>query len=232
MRFFILVSLCCGLALSAFAAEEPKGTQVSLSARAESWLANDELVVTFRVSAEGSNADKLRQRVNRKSEQIIKRLKREKLKVSTTGRRMEEVRDYKRRIRTGWRLIQTGRIVSGDLDAVAAWLGDIESMGAELQSIQYGVSRKARRKASNRLRLQAISGFRAKASLVAGALDASTFRIINLRTSSPNLSRPAPYGAMAMSAEKVQPALSAGESHLVIEVSGSIEVPFRDFKAE
>ncbi|MFQ5355919.1 MAG: SIMPL domain-containing protein [Mariprofundaceae bacterium] len=232
MRFFILISLCCGLAISAYAAEEPKGTKVSLSAQAESWLANDELIVTFRISAEGNNADKLRQQVNRKSKQILKRLRREKLKVSTTGRRMEEVRDYKRRIRTGWRLTQTGQIVSEDLDAVAAWLGDIESIGVELQGIQYGVSSKARRKAANRLRLQAISGFRAKARLVAGALDASTFRIINLRTSSPKLPRPAPFRAMSMTAEKAQPALSVGESHLVIEVSGSIEVPFRDFKAE
>jgi predicted secreted protein len=233
MPVLVLLFLCLSMALPAQASEEQaRGTVISLSAQAESWLPNDELVVLFSISAEGRDADQLRLLVNQKSKKIRERLKHETLKLSTTGRRMEEIRDPKRGIRTGWRLIQSGRIISHELDAVANWLNDIESLGGRLQSLQYRPSDKTKRRVSGRLRLQAIKAFRSKAGQIAKALDASTFRIINLQATTPPLPRPMEFRSTAIMTENITPALSPGESHLVIEVRGSIEVPFKDFKSE
>ena len=101
-------------------AGEAKGSVVSLHASAQQMLPNDEVVVRFRIEAEGKDAMVLRRRVNRVSRAVSERLGREKgVVLATTGRRIEPVwRDDRlshRRVRDGWRLVQTRRAASRDL---------------------------------------------------------------------------------------------------------------------
>lgn len=215
-------------------AEEPKGTDVSLSATAEAMLPNDEAVVRFRIEAEGPKADALRQQVNRISQAVGERLGREKgLVQQTTDRRIEPVWHYdsasRRQIRDGWRLVQGWRVTTTRLDAVPDWLDGIERAGAHLDGLSFRASRQAQRAALDRLRMQAVSEFRAQAAVTAKALGASSYRILRLNTNA-MVPRPMmPMMAMARSENAPTPTLEAGESRLSVTVSGDILLPEKDY---
>jgi len=238
MRYvFFLLSLFCLSPVQAQASDVlPTGTRINLSAMAETSLPNDEVALTFRVEKDGTNASSVRQYVNRVSGAIQKRLKHEPgVKLKTISRSMQPVWQYpknRQRVRTGWRMTQTGQVVSSKLDAVPNWLDAIESAGANLSGLQFRISSTASKSAQDQLRLQAISLFRQKAGVIAKGLSASSFRIIQINTNS-RMPRPVMYRAemamMAKSADAAPPSLSAGEGKISVTVSGSIQVPFTDF---
>lgn len=230
IAIFAALLLC---SVPAFAAEA-KGTVVSLGAQATQVVANDEVVVHFRIEAEGRDAAALRRRVNRISQVVSDRLGREKgVVLTTTGRRIEPVwRDDKvsrRRVRDGWRLVQNGQIESHDLAAVADWVDAIERAGAHLDGLRFRASVVSLQAARDKLRTQAIARFRAEAASAAKALGASSFRILRLNT---NAVLPGPRPMMAMARVASAPALVAGESRVTVTVSGEIRLPERDYPAK
>jgi len=216
----------------------PTGTRINLSATVSSQLPNDELLITYRVEKEGVDAAKVRGYVNRVSKSVQQRLKQERgLALKTISRNMQPVWKYPKnsqRIRTGWRMTQTGQIRTKRMDHVSDWLDAIEGAGAHLSGLNFRISDSASKQGQDALRLQAIASFRAKAAVIAHGLNAASFRIIRLNTSSAS-PRPLVYrGEMAMMAKAAAdaPALSAGEGKLSVTVSGEIEVPFTDFPAQ
>lgn len=222
------------ISVPAVADEVKKGSVVSLSAQASQMLPNDEAVVRFRIEAEGTQADALSQRVNRISQAVSDRLGREKdVVLATTGRRLEPLwRDDKvshRRVRNGWRLVQSGQAESHDLAAVAGWVDTIERAGAHLDGLRFQASAAALQAARDKLRMQAIACFRAKAAATAKALDATSFRILRLSTDSTG---PAPMPMMAMARGAPTPALAPGESLVKVTVRGEIQLPERDYPAK
>jgi predicted secreted protein len=235
MRSLLLSLLLISLSMPAMA-EEPKGTQVSLSAMAEEMLPNDEVVVRFRIEAEGPRADALRQKVNHISQVVSERLGREKgLVQQTTGRRMEPVWHYdsasRKQIRDGWRLVQSEQVTSTQLDAVPDWLDAIEQAGAHMDGLTFCVSRQAQHAAQDRLRLQAVAEFRARAAATAKALGAVSFRILRLNTNA-IMPRPIlqPMMGMAMAAKaQAEPALEGGQGRITVTVSGEILLPEKDY---
>jgi len=237
MRYLLILSLFILTPVSAQAENpQPAGTRINLSATAERELPNDEVVITFRVEKEGKDAQNIRQQVNQITAKIQKRLTKELgLKLKTTSRNMQPLWHHPKnqpRVRTGWRMIQSEEITSSNLDAVPHWLDAIESEGAHLSSLQFRLSRERSGQTRDALRLQAIKTFRSKAAVIAKGLDAKSFRIIHLNSSS-QAPRPVLYRSemamLAKSADVSAPALSAGEGHLQITVTGEIEVPFTDF---
>jgi predicted secreted protein len=216
-------------------ADAAKGTVVSLAASAAQILPNDEVVVSFRIEAEGRKAAALGARVNRISQAVSKRLAREKgVHLATTGRSLEPRwhldNASHRQVRDGWRMVQNGRATSRDLDAVAAWVDAIELAGAHLDGLRFRISASALQAAENRLRMRAIARFRAQAAATAKALDATSFRILRISTdhSAPG---PMPMMAMARGAAPV-PALAAGQGRVTVGVSGTILLPERDYPVQ
>lgn len=237
MRSLLILSILFFVPILALAeSNQPAGTIINLNATEEIRLPNDEVVISFRVEKEGANADEIRRYVNRVSEAIQRRLKKESaVKLKTVGRNIQPMWKYPKhsqRVRTGWRMTQSGQVISSKLDAVPKWLDTIETEGAHLSSLQFRISSSASKKARDRLRLKAISSFRKKATGIAKGLNAEHFRIIQLNTSSqmpqPVIHR-AEMAMMAKSADAPPPSLSAGESSLRITVNGTIQVPYIDF---
>ncbi|ATX80591.1 putative conserved protein YggE, contains kinase-interacting SIMPL domain [Mariprofundus aestuarium] len=238
MRYLLMLSLLLFTpALAQAESDQPAGTRINISASAETEIPNDEMVITFRVEKEGKHANEIRQHVNRVSAAIQKRMKSERgVKMKTTDRTMQPVWHHPKnmtRIRTAWRMTQTEQITSSNLDAVPEWLDAIEAEGANLANLQFRVSRNSSLETQALLRLQAIKAFRAKAATIARGVDARSFRIIRLNSSS-HTPQPVMYRAeMAMMAKAAEasapPALSAGEGLVRVTVNGEIEVPFTDF---
>jgi len=223
--------------LHVLAADAPRGTHVSLSAEAESRLPNDELVVQFTVAKDGKNASALRSEVNRISQAVDARLNAEEgLKVTTTDRSLAPIWEYDRpngkKIRTGWRMLQSTQVITQKLEEVSGWLDAIEAAGAQVKALTFRVNSETLRETQNDLRMQAIAAFRAKAADFAKGLDAPSFRILELQTDSPQVYPMQAMRVQNMAADEsmaAAPVLSSGESPVTVRVSGIIEIPFKDF---
>lgn len=212
--------------------EQPQGTLVSLSAETSEEVANDELVVYYRIAERGPNAKRLQQKVNGIAAAIEARLGKEKVKHKTTGRRLSPVSSDGVFTTREWEMVQSGEIRTGDLDAVSEWLGDIEASGAKLNRLQFQVSEAVRKKIEERLRLAAIADFRTKAATITKGLAGKSFKIIQLNTSSSAPVVPYMRDSYSLKAEvSSAPRMSSGESKVQVSVSGSIEVPFTSFPA-
>ncbi|MDQ6971034.1 MAG: SIMPL domain-containing protein [Mariprofundaceae bacterium] len=123
-------------------------------------------------------------------------------------------------------------MISLQLDHVADWLDDIEQAGARLDGLNFRISDAFRESKNRELRLKAVQQFRNKAAAMARALDAASYRIINIRAGAG--SPPAPRMAravMAMSAD-APPALNSGESRLSVSVSGEIQLPEKSYSVQ
>ena len=237
MRYlFVFSLLMLAPALGQAEPDQTNGTRVSLSATAEAVVANDEVTISFRVEQQGKDVDQIRRYVNRVTAEVKKRLEKQKdVKLETTSRRLQPVWRYQKngeRIRVGWQMLQSGRITSRRLDEVAGWLEEIETAGAHLTSLQFGISSRTLAKTKEELNLQALNRFRDKASQIAKGLAAESFRILRLSTDS-QLPQPVvrrrEMAMMAAAPEAEPPALSAGEGTVQVTVSGEIELPHIEY---
>ena len=236
MKYLIVLSLI--FITPAWADEKPqqKETLISLSATSSISLPNDEAVVRYRMEATGKHANGLRRKVNGMSQLIHQQLKGVKgIKQTTLSRRMEMLWRYdklnSRQVRDGWKLVQVEQLVSTNLDAVPDWVDGIEKAGAHLNNLSFRISDTSMKATKNSLRLQAIQAFRKKASSFAKALDAVSFRIIQLQTSQQRSVYPMQRQAMAMmsKSESSPPQLNAGEGKISVTVSGNIALPFMSY---
>ena len=229
MKYLLILSTLLFMPLAHAETNQPQGTLVSLSAEASEEAINDELIVHYRIAERGGNAKMLQQKVNAIAGKIEARLKSEKVKHKTTSRRLSPVSSDGVFSTREWEMVQSGEIMTGELEAVSGWLGDIEATGAKLNHLQFKVSDAVYEKIEERLKLEAIASFRTKAETIAKGLSGKNFRIIQLNTSgsAPVMAyrQEKSYSLMSSSA----PQMSAGESTIKVNVSGTIEVPFRNF---
>jgi len=226
--------LVCSFAFQGIA-KEMQGTVVSLSAEATVEVANDEVVVNFRVEERGKKLDALRKRVNQMSASIKKSLAKEKgVKLKTSSRRVNPVwkPNQYNTVRDSWVVVQTATITSKNLGDVPRWLNIIEHAGAKLQNLSFRISDTLRRSTQEQLRIQAIQQFRIKAATVSKALDATSFSIRHLNTGNVFSPPPVYRGEMVMMSKSrdAAPALSSGDSRITVSVNGDIVVDQVKFK--
>jgi len=237
IKYLIVLSL---LFITPACATEPadSGTVLSLSATAALAVENDQLLVSFRIEAEGPDAAKLQKVVNDTSQRVkVLLAKHPEIKLQTTGRKLQALTHYDkataRQVRDGWRLVQSEQAITHSLASVPEWVDGIERAGAHLNGLNFRVSEKKRETTLETLRMQAVQTFRMRAASMSKALDAPSFRILKLRTD--NRMPPSPVmqrGVMAMSAAESAPSFNAGESQLSLTVSGDIMLPEKNFPAK
>jgi len=212
--------------------DQPTGTRINLSATVEQSIANDEMLVQYRIQEKGGSADKLQQKVNRIAAKLEARLKSEKVKHKTTGRSLRP--DWEKGVFNfqRWNASQSGQIVTRDLDSISNWLGDIEAMGVKLNNLSFRISSDKMRNIRDELRLQALKKLRAKAATLSRGVAAKSFRIIRIQTSAgqqPVYRERLMMTDSSMAKRISAPVVTAGESKSSLTVSGEIEVPFTDF---
>ena len=235
----LIVTMTLGALASASALAKPvPGAEVSLSAQARAMVANDQVVVDYRIEASGRHPDALRRQVNGESQAIDARLAKEVgVMQATTGRSIEPIEHYdqtaRREVNDGWRVAQSAEITASHLAAVPHWLSAIETDGARIDGLHYRVSDATMAATKERLRLEAIHEFRQQAAMVAGALGVASFRIVSL-TDNVEIPTPGPvrFMAVAMNAPAPTPALDSGDSTVRVTVSGQIELPAKIYAAK
>jgi len=234
MKYLML--LCLLFITPAWAAQPADtGTLVSLSATSSLTVQNDQLLVSFRIEAEGPDPTNLQRIVddtNRRVQALL--AQHPEIKLQTTGRKLQALTHYDktktRQVRDGWRLVQNEQAITHSLASVPAWVDGIERAGAHLNSLSFRVSEKKTEATLEKLRMQAVEKFRMRAASMSRALDATSFRILNLRTD--NRMPPSPVmqrNLMAMAPAESTPSFNAGESRLSVTVSGDILLPEKYF---
>jgi len=231
MKYLMILSTLLFMPFAYAETSQPEGTRVSLSAEASEAALNDELIVHYRIAERGGNAKMLQQKANGIAVAIEARLKKEKVKHKTTSRRLSPVSNDGVFSTREWEMVQSGEIKTGELEAVSGWLGDIEATGAKLNRLQFKVSDATYKQIEARLKLEAIAAFRSKAAIIAKGLSGKSFKIIQLNTSgsAPVMAHREKRSYSMMSSASEAPQLSAGESTIKVNVSGTIEVPFKNF---
>ena len=234
IKYLIVLSL---LFITPAWATEPAdtGTVLSLSATAALTVENDQLLVSFRIEAEGPDAAKLQKVVNDTTRKVQALLAQHPdIQVQTTGRSLQALTHYDKatsqQVRDGWRLVQNEQAITHSLASVPEWVDDIERAGAHLNGLNFNVSEKKTEATLEKLRMQAVQTFRLRAASMSKALDAPSFRILRLRTD--NRMPPSPVmqrNLMAMSPAESAPSFNAGESRLSVTVSGDILLPEKNF---
>lgn len=234
IKYLIVLSL---LFITPAWATEPAdtGTVLSLSATAALTVENDQLLVSFRIEAEGPDAAKLQKVVNDTTRKVQALLAQHPdIQVQTTGRSLQALTHYDKatsqQVRDGWRLVQNEQAITHSLASVPEWVDDIERAGAHLNGLNFNVSEKKTEATLEKLRMQAVQTFRMRAASMSKALDAPSFRILRLRTD--NRMPPSPVmqrNLMAMSPAESAPSFNAGESRLSVTVSGDILLPEKNF---
>jgi len=236
MNYLIVLGLL--FATPAWAAEHAseKETHIHLSATSNLTLANDEVVINYRMESVGRNANALRNKVNAMAQRIQQQLQAEKhMKLTTLSRRMDIIWRYdkqnNKQVRDGWRLVQVEQLVSTKLNAVPEWVDTIEKAGAHLNNLSFRISDAAMQAAQTSLRLQAIKAFRSQAKSMAKAFEATSFRIVQLQTTQQQPVYARRQTMMSKSADS-GPNFHAGESKVSVTVSGSIALPFVSYSID
>jgi predicted secreted protein len=224
MRALILALLLAPVAAAA-QAPETLFNLVSLNAQAEREIPNDLLTAMLAAESEGPDPAPLADAVNRTMQRALaSALAYKTVKAQSTGYQTIPVYD-KNRV-TRWRVRQELRLESADFAAATELVGKLQAT-LMVTGLTLSVSGETRRKAENALMTEALAAFDERARVVRDAMKAKGYRVRDLQVS-PGGAAPRPIFAMAaraMSSESLaQPAVEPGSTHIVVTVSGTIQL--------
>lgn len=220
----ILFALLC-LSLTGTALADDDGVRLNLSAVSEREVDNDLMGVTLQVDRSGEDTAELALAVRGIMERAL-----------DTGRAYPQVRlrtpayttqpVYERRDgetrQTGWRITQTLELESTDMEAATELTGKLQQGELRVIRMAFSVSPESRNRIRRELTHEAIDLWRDKAATAARRMQASHWEPVEL-TVQDDLDGPPvrPMVARAMDAVGSAPAVEAGTSRVIVQVSGS-----------
>lgn len=221
-----LLPLLCALALPVLAApaDKPSGTLIDFQVQADRTAANDLGRATAYIEATAPNPGELARKVNGVMAGALATAKLESaVKVRSGSTHSSPIYAKGSRQIEAWRMRSELLLESRDAAALAELLGKLQNSLA-VGSIGFVPAPETRRKAEDEATLDAIAVFQDKAARYAGALK-KNYRIKSLHIGSHGAVPPAPtFRAMAMTADSAPMPVEAGESQVVVTVSGQIEL--------
>jgi predicted secreted protein len=228
-RHRVAALLALALFASPLAAHEDPAqakNRVSFQVERSRDVANDWVVATVGVTEEDSDAARLAGRVNEAMRWALDVAKRvEEVEARSGGYQTHPVHDSGKIVR--WRASQDLLLESGDVDALSALLGELQSR-LLLRGVSFGVSPETRRETEKALVTEALGAFQQRAKQVQGDLGARDHAIVSVSIHTPRGGgRP-----MAMEMRSVAkagvapPAFESGESTLSVNVDATIELEF------
>lgn len=209
-------------------AEELNYNLIHLSAGAESDVDNDILIVLMNSFAEKNSAREASESVNADMDRALKICAQYSTVKTRTMNYQTRPNYNKTRTITGWHASQQLRLESSDFEKLSKLVGILQEQ-LSVDSMRFEVSSEKRKKAVEELTVSALKEFTAKAQLITKTIGASDFRLVNLNLGENFPTRPYQRGfqAEAMSlAKDAAPAVQAGESRILVQVNGSIQLVF------
>lgn len=212
---------------TAYAHEDVKNyNQISLQASASADVENDTMLVLLYAQEEGSKASVLSERVNKKINQALAKLKQYKnIKVETESYSTAPV--YNKNQIIAWRVRQSIKLESKDMPLMSEVLGELQQQ-LNLSSISFDISRDKREQQTQLLIDQALTAYNKRATQITKKLKRASYKIVNMNVSTSASAGPYKYRAaramVADAAPVVVPEMAGGDKTLTVRVSGTIEL--------
>jgi predicted secreted protein len=223
MRNLLLALLFAPLAAAA-QSPETLFNLVSLNAEADREIPNDLLTATLVAEAEGADPAQLADGVNRAMQRALSTAVAAKSVKAQSGA-YQTIPIYDKNRVARWRVRQELRLESADFAAATELIGKLQA-SLMVTGMTLSVSAAARRKAENALIAEALAAFEERARVVRDAMKAKGYRMRDLQVSAGG--NPPPRPMLAMAARTLQegapPAVEAGTTRLVVNVSGTIQL--------
>lgn len=229
---FLLLALALGIGLPATPAAGQEEThppgRVHLAVDAERPVANDRAVAALELTDEDDDPAELADRVSRRVQAALDRARQEPgVEVRTGGIQTRPV--YHEGELRRWRASQRLVLETERLDALPALLGELQS-DVPLASVDFTVSRKARRAAEEELIAEALTAFRDRAQRVGETLGARGVTLHELHVDTgAGVPPPRPYDGRTVmmesaAADQAAPPLAAGTSRVTVTVRGAVQL--------
>jgi predicted secreted protein len=217
---------CVLLAMAPMAHGEDAEREVTLSASAQTSVAQDWLSMRFAVRLDGADASALQSELKQRLQQAIDAVQgmaqADDLQVQTGGFRLTP-RYNSAGASMGWRgsaeLVLRGRDF-GRIGQASAKLHDLAVV-----SVDMSVSNALARQTRESVRLEAIAAFREQAASVAKAFGYSDYDLldVNVGSDSPDMGR-GPMMMRAMAADAAPMPVVAGQEDISVQVTGRIRL--------
>ena len=228
MRAALGAALAMAIAGAASAqpfAPDPKN-RVSFAVERTRDVANDWIIAVVGTTDEDSDAARLADRVNDTMDWALGVAKQAKgVTVKSGGYSTQPVHDKDGKI-ARWAASQDLYLESGDIEAVSALIGKLQSK-ALLRSISFSVSPETRRKTEETMIGDALNAFTERAKKITGGLAARDYEIVAISIQTPGGGGPMPMYARAEMAamDKVSaPSFESGQSTLQVRIDATIEI--------
>ncbi len=223
----IVVALCIlpQWAQAQVAGANPRYNVIELAANVQREVANDWMTAQLFVEFNDANPANLANQLNRTVSEGLRIAKEHgAVKVRTGNNQTYPIYGRNNQVQ-GWRGRAELRLETRDFAAGAALVGKLQAT-MQLAGMQFAVSPEARQKAENEMLADAIAAFRARAEIAKTALGGKSYRIqrLGLNTSSSGAPPRPMLRAMATEAAMAAPPVEAGESVILVNASGSVEI--------
>ncbi len=210
-----------------YAHEEVKNyNQINLEASASAEVENDTMIVSLYAQEEGSKAVALSNRVNKKINGALEKLKQYKnIKVETESYSTNPV--YNKNQVIAWRVKQSIQLESKDMSLMSEVLGELQQQ-LKLNGISFDVSPGKREQQTRVLIDQALTAYNKRATQIANKLHHDGYKIVSMKVSTSASAAPYRYKMarvmMAEATPAVAPEIAKGDQTLSVRVSGTIEL--------
>ena len=208
----------------ALADEEVQFNIVNLRVEQTREVSNDVMVVVMQAAAQKNSSAEAARSVNEVmawADKIIS----EDQRISHQTLNYQTRPIYQNKTITGWSASQQLQLQSQDIEALTTMLGTLQQK-LQIGSMRFQVSTDRRAEELETLVVEALEAFRGKAELVSRTLKAEDYRLVNL--SIDENGSPMPYRAVAraeaMTVGAPPPSVEAGDSKLLVSVTGSIQL--------
>jgi predicted secreted protein len=230
-QWLIFSPLLLLLAAPADAADTPTYQRIEFSTEVAREITNDQMNATLSVELSDKDAGKLSQQLTLAMNIAMKKAAAYPTVKTTTGNQ-NTWPIYGRGITSpsvldSWRGRAEIRLESKDFKAAAELIAKLQE-SLQINGISFGVSPDTRRKVEDSLTAEAITAFKTRADTIRSAWSAQSYKLVQMNLGS---SGGSPYMPMmrAMSMAKAADAapaqdMAGGETRLVVNVSGSIEL--------
>jgi predicted secreted protein len=200
---------------------------INLDASATTDVSNDELITHLQVIEDGRDPAKLTSLVNKKTGLVLDALENFKAISAKTSNYNTRPLYHEGEI-SSWQVSQQLTLETSDFEQMSQFIAEINSL-ANIQSMQFRVSRQQAEQVKQALLKEAIGKFKNKAKLVADQFDSPKYQLVSLSVDGNHISpMPVMERATMMAADAsgkgVPAALSAGSNEVTVQVRGTVQL--------
>lgn len=198
---------------------------INLSESASQEVPNEVMYITMQAEHRATKPSASADGVNRDMQWALSLVKKHKALKYETGQYNTYPMYRKERIGE-WQSSQQLSIESEDVTLLSNIMGQLQER-LKMQNMAFKPSEKTQQKIEDKLVVQAIKNFNARARIIQKSLNGADFKLVNMDVNTQNNHHPMAYqsrGYEMASAKMSAPAVEQGTSKMTVSVNGQIQI--------